>query len=549
MPDLSVLIPARSEMFLARTIQDVLEHAESDIEIISVLDGAWANPGVPDHPRVTLVHHATPIGQRAATNEAARLASGEYVMKVDAHCSFNQGFDVKLMADMQPDWTIVPIMRNLHVFDWICEDGHRRYQGPSGPCAECGKPTTMDIVWIAKPSPQSKSYCFDATPHFQYFGEFSKRPEGKGDFTETMSLQGSCWMLTKDKYFELEVCDESWGFWGSQGIEVACKTWLSGGQVIVNHKTWYAHCFRTSGGDFGFPYSLSGSQVEHAKTRARELFFENKWSKQVRPLSWLVEKFWPVKGWSDEDLARVHEAGKTFSVSKPQPTVGVVYYTDSRLDPNIMRACQEQLTQSPNGHRLVSVSLEPLEFGENIVLSLERGYLTMFRQILAGLEALDTDIVFLAEHDVLYSPSHFQFVPPRQDMFYYNLNFWKVDAQTGHAIHYDAKQTSGLCAYRELLVQHYQERIRRVEAEGFSRRMGFEPGSHHRAERVDDYGSDTWWSEQPNIDIRHGKNLTPSRWKPEQFRDQRNCQNWQEAESVPGWDITAGRFGEMLEGV
>ena len=31
------------------------------------------------------------------------------------------------------------------------------------------------------------------------------------------------------------------GNWGNQGIEVALKTWLSGGGVLVNHNTWYAH--------------------------------------------------------------------------------------------------------------------------------------------------------------------------------------------------------------------------------------------------------------------------------------------------------------------
>ena len=52
------------------------------------------------------------------------------------------------------------------------------------------------VVWIAKTSPQSKSYCFDPEPHFQYFGEYCKTPEFKKDLeetnlTETMSLQWS----------------------------------------------------------------------------------------------------------------------------------------------------------------------------------------------------------------------------------------------------------------------------------------------------------------------------------------------------------------------
>src|SRR3990167_7083643 len=121
MTDLSIIIPARSEMFLARTVQDILEHVGGDTEIIVVLDGAWADPQIQDHPKVHLIYHSQSIGQRAATNEAAKLSTAKFIMKCDAHCSFDQGFDVKLMADCEYDWTVVPIMRNLHAFDWVCK--------------------------------------------------------------------------------------------------------------------------------------------------------------------------------------------------------------------------------------------------------------------------------------------------------------------------------------------------------------------------------------------------------------------------------------------
>jgi hypothetical protein len=165
----------------------------------------------------------------------------------------------------------------------------------------------MDVVWITKRSPNSLSYCFDSEPHFQYFGEYNKRPEGQGKLTETMSLQGSCFMLTREKYLELGMNDLSFGSWGSQGIEVALRTWLSGGRVICDHNTWYAHMFRTQGGDFGFPYSLSQSQVNHAKNKIREVFFKGKWDKQIHKVSWLVEKFWPVKGWDEKSLKELKE--------------------------------------------------------------------------------------------------------------------------------------------------------------------------------------------------------------------------------------------------
>jgi len=88
-----------------------------------------------------------------------------------------------------------------------------------------------------------------------------------------------------------------------------------------------------------------------------------------------------------------------------------------------------------------------------------------------------------------------------------------------------------------LLISHYEERIRRVEKEGFTRRMGYEPGSHNRPERVDDYKSEAWLSAYPNLDIRHDKNLTSSRWNTSEFRSQKNCHNWKESHIslINGW--------------
>jgi glycosyltransferase involved in cell wall biosynthesis len=299
MTDLSILIPSRNEQFLARTIQDILDNSSDSTEIIAVLDGAWAEPGIPDHERVTLVYHPISIGQRAATNEAARMASGKYIMKCDAHCAFDQGFDRKLIADMQPDWTMIPRQYNLHAFDWVCPQGHRRYQGPSGPCKECGQPTTRDVVWFAKPNPACTAYRFDRDLHFQYWTEYKKRQTG--DLVESMSIQGSCFLVARDKYFELELCDEKYGSWGGQGTEVACKTWLSGGRVVINKKTYYAHMFRTQGADFGFPYPNPG--IEKAREYARKLWnLKNPnelphWDRAIYPLQYLIDKFNPVPEW------------------------------------------------------------------------------------------------------------------------------------------------------------------------------------------------------------------------------------------------------------
>lgn len=310
MRELSILIPARNEMFLARTIEDILENIEADTEIIAVLDGELADPPIPQHDRVNVINLSEAIGQRAATNLAASLSTAKYLMKVDAHCSFDKGFDRILMEDMQDDWTVAPTMRNLWAYDWKCfYCGWKKYQGPTPKkCEDCGKSDKIrrKMMWVGKDRPQSNSYCFDPAPHFQYFREFNKRPEGKGDLTESMSLQGSCFMCTREKFWELKLSDEALGNWGNQGIEVACKTWLSGGRVIINHKTWYAHMFRTQGGDFSFPWENKGRDVSKTKKAVWEYFFDGRWPDQKHPMSWLIKKFWPVPGWTQEDLDKLH---------------------------------------------------------------------------------------------------------------------------------------------------------------------------------------------------------------------------------------------------
>lgn len=553
MYDLSVLIPAKNEEWLGRTVQDLLENIEGNTEVIVVLDG-YDRP-IPDIPvdrRVTVLKNEVSVGQRAASNQACRASEAAYVMKVDAHCAFSKGFDIQLISAMQghDNWTVIPVMRNLHVFNWVCTNGHSRYQGLSGVCKECGAETHKEVVWIAKNSPQSASFCFDSEPHFQYFGEYTKRPEYREmlaatGLTETMSIQGSSFMLTREKYWELNICGEEFGSWGSQGIEVASKTWLSGGKVMCCHGCWYSHLFRTQGGDFGFPYENKESDKERAKAIAKDMFFRSKWDKAIYPLSWLVERFWPVKGWTEEDLANLKLKEKHLSK-------GMIYYTDSRLDEKVAKPVRDQLAgiSIENKIPLVVSSLKKLNFGTKDIHypSWKRGYVTMTKQILSALENLDSDIVFFTEHDVLYHPSHFEFTPPRKDIFYYNTNVWKIRMSDGHAIYVDdCKQVSGICVYRDLAISHYVKRLAILEDKErtlspeefnkFMREMGFEPGTHGRPERVDDLKSEGYKSEYPNVDIRHDSTLTPSRWNKDQFKNERFTRGWTESDgyNIPGW--------------
>lgn len=202
-----------------------------------------------------------------------------------------------------------------------------------------------------------------------------------------------------------------------------------------------------------------------------------------------------------------------------------IYYTDSQLDESVAEACRQQLRKAFKGE-IVSVSLKPLDFGDKrIVLNEQRGHLTMFKQILAGLEAASNPVIFLTEHDVLYNTSHFDFTPT-ENKFYYDLNWYKV-RKDGLAVHWDAVQVSGLCCYRELALEYYRNRVATFDPENFDRKYEPTVGAEY----------ETWHSSLPHIDIRHESNLTYNKWKLEHFRDKSTAINFMEStiDKIPGW--------------
>lgn len=526
---LSILIPARNEEFIAATVSNILKQKRGKTEVIVGLDGAWADPGIEDHEDVRVVYFPKSIGQRAMTNRLARLSSAKYLAKTDAHVAFDEGFDVKLMEHMQDDWTIVPLMKNLHAFDWKCQDcGYGIYQGPKPQkCIQClSEDFQKEIVFAPREkTPNSTSYRFNTDLQFKYFGK-GKRNQN-GDLVETLSLQGSFFMMTREKYWELDICDENWGSWGQQGTEVALKTWLSGGTVICDKSTWYAHLFRTQTG-FSFPYPMNGKDQQRARQISQDVFLNNKWPLQTRSLKWLLQRFW-------DDLSQEDDGdGKNWTQAKLDtlpdlpgiPAKGIIYYTDNQLNLKIAKRVQKQLLRM--GLPIVSSSLKPMGFGLNVPLALERGSLTMFKQQLAALEASTADIVYFCEADVLYHPSHFDFTPPLKDKFYYNQNWVKVWPDE-FAAHWDANQVSGLCCYREHALEFYRNRVKEIEENGFDR--SYEPGGR------DPSKYEVWNSEYPNIDIRHDNNLTKSHRSVDEFRDKSTAKGWKEyqIDQIPGW--------------
>lgn len=197
----------------------------------------------------------------------------------------------------------------------------------------------------------------------------------------------------------------------------------------------------------------------------------------------------------------------------------IVYYTCNTHKPEIDELCRKQLANIALS--IISVSLnKDLDFGSiRLKTTGERSPLTMHKQIVMGLEACKADYVFLAESDVLYHPSHFDFTPSKDDVFYFNINVWKWKWGDTLCVRTDvAQQLSGMCGSRQLLLDFFKKRVVQIEQEGFDRH--YEPQEGIR---------ENYQSEAHNICIRHDANLTRSKWSVNDFVKKKYAKGFKES--------------------
>lgn len=288
---LSIVIPSRSPQYLKKTVQGLLDNAEGEVEVIVVLDGIWPTPEEmpPDDARVHIIHHGEihgNYGMRASINLGMRIAQGEYVMKCDEHIMVDKGYDVKLAADCQDDWVVVPRRYRLNAEEWKLE--------------EDGRPP-VDYMYIAYPYERP----YDRRCGLYGGGIDKQRTEERKYIMvdETMSMQGSCYFLHKDYWDELlpnGLDDVNYGPFNHEAQELHFAAQLSGGKLMVNKKTWYAHYHKgTKGKGYGFS-NEQYRQHETYKEQARR-YCMNYWlnTKDYKyNFKWLIDHFSPP-GWEN----------------------------------------------------------------------------------------------------------------------------------------------------------------------------------------------------------------------------------------------------------
>jgi glycosyltransferase involved in cell wall biosynthesis len=242
---LSIIIPNRNDPHLERTVSDIQGKARTNPEIIVSDD-----------------RHGK-LGMRGAINQGVQKSQGTYIMKTDAHCTFDEGFDEKLLATIEDDWVVTPQRYKLDVTTW----------------------TVMD-----EPAVVYERLAID-NPDKIGGVEWRSRKRGREHLTidENMVFQGSCWLMSRKHWDWLGgLSEEGYGTFTQEPVEIALKTWLGGGKVMVNKNTWYAHKHRK----FGRTYSsFTNGEIQRGNAYSRDYWLNNRWAERKHDLCWLMERF------------------------------------------------------------------------------------------------------------------------------------------------------------------------------------------------------------------------------------------------------------------
>ena len=231
-PRLSVVIPSYKDPLLHPTIQSLLEQSVDPIEIIAVLDGYWTK--VVDDPRVRVLHLGKNRGMRGAINAGVSIAKGEFLMRVDEHCTFAPCYDRALTSQCEDNWIVYPKRYFLDTKQW----------------------KVMDLEPVAC----EKLVIDPKYPKFAGVRWRSRDESEAGPLIESMAMQGSCWVMKKSWWDTVikELQTEGYGPHYQDSHEMVFKTWQAGGKLMVNTSTWYAHKHR----DFPRTHNLSRADAQ-----------------------------------------------------------------------------------------------------------------------------------------------------------------------------------------------------------------------------------------------------------------------------------------------
>lgn len=261
---ISVIVPARNEYLLKKTVENIRRNFVTDYEIIIYLDGQTEYELPRSEAGLKIISCETSQGLRSAINQSISASKGDYILKVDAHCIFGQEFDRLLLRDIKDDQVVVARRFTLDLPTWQ------------------PVPRIVDYYYLSCPWTHPHSMMMQSCPWISQTEKMHDLP-----IDDLMCFQGSMWMMSRKHWDWLGGLSEEFTF--AEHHEISMKTWLGGRQVKINKNTWYAHPRESVRG-----YHMSMSTVYSDHERSAKFWTRDEWQGRIHDFDWLIDRFWPL---------------------------------------------------------------------------------------------------------------------------------------------------------------------------------------------------------------------------------------------------------------
>jgi glycosyltransferase involved in cell wall biosynthesis len=239
-PGVSIVIPTRNEGdLLAFTVYSILQTGDGvDFEIIVIDDGS-TDGSVQKlfdlygrDPRLRIVAGERQ-GPGRARNLGARLATGHYVLFIDAHCETPPGWLQGMLAPLA-DSSVGMVGCGL-------ADLRDPSASPGGGAGCTWGSAALDMVWLS--------------------------PRAGGAYDVPL-LPGGCQALRRDDFLSFAYYDLGMSHIGSEGEDQALRCWLMGYRVLVEPRVVVRHLFRTN-----VPYAVNAGKLIYNRLRIAFVHF------------------------------------------------------------------------------------------------------------------------------------------------------------------------------------------------------------------------------------------------------------------------------------
>lgn len=240
-PPLSVIIASYNEPDLIGTLASIRANSPSGVEVVVVDDSsATPVPAFSDAPNTRVIRNSNRIGCGPSRYVGALHATGEWLLFIDAHMRFDQGW--------YPEW-----YRNAFRSGTSSEVEATRKILFCGTCVAL--PPSMNL------NEATGEYTSGAT--WNFCGPHRSGPQ-KGDpkhlqvfecvwnnqpvenLAEIPAVMGACYFINRDWFLELD-CLRHFRLWGGDEQELSLKVWLAGGSIRLLKHVRLGHKFRTAG--------------------------------------------------------------------------------------------------------------------------------------------------------------------------------------------------------------------------------------------------------------------------------------------------------------